>query len=131
MRFIAFLFVCSLQFVYASNPDPIPSSPSDSPLITKGMREIALDVNLTTCPVDTPSGGMLCLRGGKTLNDVLGDFAVSSKLAFEELRPMAYENLFCLLLTGSEADVESINVGIFAGIKKSGKILTVFKNPRT
>jgi citrate synthase len=135
MRFIAFLLVLIIQIVHASDPERVNVNvissdgrtvvDTDDPsyegflFISKGMRKVALNVTLTTCPVDTAEGGVLRIRGGKTLNNVLGGFPVGSKPAFEDLDPMPYENLFGLLLTGSETISAEVNDDILKGIKRA------------
>ncbi|MBY0461661.1 MAG: citrate/2-methylcitrate synthase [Alphaproteobacteria bacterium] len=141
MRFIAFLLFLIIQIVHASGPEVDVTVKgvrlsdgrifinTDDPscdgllLATNGMRKVAFNVSLTTCPVDTPEGGVLRIRGGKTLNDVLGGFPVGSKPAFEGLDPMPYENLFGLLLIGSETISAEVNTNIFAGIERAKRYL--------
>lgn len=45
-----------------------------------------------------------------------GGFTVGSKPTFEDLAPIPYEHLFCLLLTGSKTVSPDMNVLIFEGI---------------
>ncbi|MBY0281727.1 MAG: citrate/2-methylcitrate synthase [Alphaproteobacteria bacterium] len=142
MRFIAFLLFLGLQIVHAAGElekiaVTIPGVrlsdgriliDTDDPscdgllLTTKGMRRVALNVKLTTCPEDTPEGSVLRIRGGKTLPNIIG-FEVGATPSFDDLRPMPYENLFSLLLIGSETVSAKYRNSIFEGIKRAKRYL--------
>jgi hypothetical protein len=116
MRFIVFLLFFSVQIVNASlNEKPVDTGP----IITKGMREIAFDVNLTTCPKDTAEGGVLYFRGGYTLNQIMGGFEVGTIPNFDTMEPMPFETLFSLLLHGTTTHPVDFHSNIMTGIESA------------